>query len=121
MPVHIQEDTPGGWIELRVSGKLTPEDYEQFVPEVERLIREQGRIDLLFEMSDFHGWRVAAAWEDLKFGIKHFSDIRRVAMVGEKQWQHWMSDFCRPFTKAEVRYFDHDQMEEARAWLAERD
>jgi hypothetical protein len=72
---------------------------------------------MLFDMTDFHGWEASAAWEDFKFGIKHFSDIERLAMVGEKQWQHGMATFFKPFTKAEVRYFDHADHAEAGKWL----
>ena len=42
-------------------------------------------------MKDFHGWDAGALWEDIKFDLKHFSDIERVAMVGEKKWQKGMS------------------------------
>lgn len=57
-------------------------------------------------MHDFHGWELAAAWEDTKFSMRHFHDSERLAMVGEKAWQHWMAVFCKPFTKADVRYFE---------------
>ena len=40
-------------------------------------------------------------------------------MVGEKKWQEGMATFCKPFTKATVRYFDHTDAAEARKWLAE--
>jgi hypothetical protein len=67
----------------------------------------------------FHGWEASAAWEDTKFGIKHFADIERLAMVGDKEWQDGMALFCKPFTKAMVRYFDHAEAVEARKWLAQ--
>jgi hypothetical protein len=51
--------------------------------------------------------------------LKHFSDIERLAMVGDKKWQHGMATFCKPFTKATVRYFDQAQAAEARTWLTE--
>ena len=70
-------------------------------------------------MTDFHGWDVSALWADTKFALKHFSDIERLAMVGDKKWEHGMATFCKPFTKATVRYFDHTDAAEARSWLAE--
>jgi stage II sporulation SpoAA-like protein len=103
---------------VRASGKLSKEDYERFVPELERLIKEQGKIRLLFEMRDFHGWEVVAVWEDIKFDLKHFADIERLALVGEKKWEEWMAKFCRPFTTAEIRYFDQSQAGEAQGWIA---
>ena len=69
-------------------------------------MREHGKLRLLFDMTGFHGWEVSAAWEDFKFGVEHFADIERLAMVGETRWQHGMATFCKPFTTATVRYFD---------------
>jgi hypothetical protein len=40
-------------------------------------------------------------------------------MVGEKKWQQGMATFCKPFTKAALRYFDHADAAEARKWLGE--
>ena len=40
-----------------------------------------------------------------------------IAMVGEEKWQKGMSVFCKPFTAAKIRYYDHTRIEEARAWL----
>ncbi|MEO8343575.1 MAG: STAS/SEC14 domain-containing protein [Gallionella sp.] len=88
--------------------------FEQFVPEVERLVREHGKLRLLFDMTGFHGWEVSAAWEDFKFGVEHFADIERLVMVGETRWQHGMTTFCKPFTTATVRYFDRADAAAAR-------
>jgi len=57
--------------------------------------------------------------EDTKFAINHFADIERLAIVGEKKWQQGMATFCKPFTKATIRYFDHPDAAEARRWLEE--
>lgn len=100
------------------SGKLTKEDYELFLPEVERLIKEEGKIRLVFEMRDFHGWGPAGLWEDIKFDFKHFADIERLAMVGEKKWDEWMDKFCQPFIKAKTHYYDQSQEKDARDWIA---
>jgi hypothetical protein len=119
MPVQLQEKDNGRILEVRVTGKLVHEDYQRFVPEFDRLVKRQGRIRLLFEMSDFHGWELQAAWDDLKLGVKHFADIERIAMVGDEKWQEWIAIFCRPFTKAKIRYFGRNAIEEARRWVAE--
>lgn len=108
-------------LEVQVSGKLAHEDYQHFVPEFERLVKQHGKIRLLFEMVDFHGWDTAALWDDIKFDLKHLSDIERLAMVGDRKWEKGMSVFCRPFTTARIRYFDHESIDEARAWLENSD
>jgi hypothetical protein len=119
VPIKLQEENGGKILVAHVSGKLVRADYGQFVPEFERLVRLHGKLRVLFDMTGFHGWEAGAAWEDFKFGVAHFADIERLAMAGEKKWQHGMATFCKPFTKASVRYFDHAQVAEARTWLEE--
>ncbi len=119
MSIKLNEENDGKVLIVHVSGKLVKADYEQFVPEFERLVLQHGKLSVLFDMTGFHGWEAAAMWEDTKFAIKHFADIDRMAVVGEKRWQQGMATFCKPFTKATVRYFDHVDGAAARKWLAE--
>ena len=63
-------------------------------------------------------WTAGALWQDIKFDARHFSDIERMAIVGETKWQQGMAVFCKPFTAARIRYFDRPAIEEARGWLA---
>ena len=81
--VALIETNGGKVLEIQLTGKLAKEDYEQLVPAVERMVKEHGRIRILVEMRDFHGWTAGALWQDIKFDAKHFKDIDRVAMVGE--------------------------------------
>lgn len=115
----IQIEAVEEYIEVAVTGKLTKEFYEQFVPVIEDHINKHGKIRLLLAMHDFHGWTAGAIWEDTKFAVKHFSDIERLAFVGETKWEKGMAVFCKPFTRAKVKYFDHEKLEDARTWLRE--
>jgi hypothetical protein len=119
MSVSVQEKAGSRVFEVHVSGKLGTEDYATWVPRIESMIRQYGKIRILFDMHEFHGWSGGALWEDIKFDIKHFADIERIAMVGESRWQHGMAAFCRPFTSAKVRYFPREEEEAARRWLDE--
>lgn len=117
MAIEMSEPAEGRILEVRATGKLTHQDYQSFVPEAERLIRLHGKVSVLFDMEGFHGWAPGALWDDIKFDVKHFADIERIAMVGDAKWQKGMSEFCKIFTTAKIRYFDHSQMDEARSWL----
>src|SRR5579872_5541154 len=117
MSLEFHEEADGKILNVKVTGKLAKADYERFVPETERLIRKHGKLRILFEMHDFHGWEAGALWQDIKFDAKHFMDIERLAMVGEKRWEHGMAVFCKPFTTAKIQYFDDNQAAEARAWI----
>jgi hypothetical protein len=118
MAVEVH-DAPGGkYLDVKLSGKLSKEDYERFVPAVETAIKEKGgKIRILMQMHDFHGWTAGALWEDMKFDWKHLNDIERLAMVGETKWESGMATFCKPFTSASIKYFDHAKLDEARQWI----
>jgi hypothetical protein len=117
--IDLQTEPKGKILSVKLSGKLSKEDYEKFVPEVESLIKSQGKIRILLQMHDFHGWTVGALWEDIKFDMKHFKDIEKLAMVGDRKWEAGMAAFCKPFTSATVRYFDESEIDAARKWIEE--
>jgi hypothetical protein len=105
----------GSVLGIKASGKLTRADYERFVPKLEQLIRQYGKVRVLFELDDCQGWEMAAAWDDLRFGLKHGRQVERCAVVGEKKWQEWMTRLSRPFFNA--KYFDKAELEKAWQWV----
>jgi hypothetical protein len=107
-------------VELQITSKLLKEDYDQLVPVIETLISKR-KISILVELLDFHGWSAGALWEDSKFAMKHFKNIHRIAIVGNKLWEQGMAAFCKPFTSAEVRYFDSADINEAREWIKQNE
>jgi hypothetical protein len=118
MSVEFKQRDGGRILEVRVSGKMTASDYKQFVPEFERLVKAYGRLRVLVDFHDFHGWTPSGFWEDIKFDARYFADIERLAIIGETGWQKGMAWFCEPFTKARIRYFTPDQADAARQWLS---
>lgn len=117
MSFNITEHADGKIIEVQLNGKLTKEAYDAFVPVTEAKIKEFGKVRMLVVMHDFHGWDAGALWADLKFDVKHHSHIERLAIVGESKWEKGMSAFCKPFTSANIEYFDIAKLEEARKWI----
>ncbi len=119
MSVKLREESDGRILVLTLSGKLEKEDYTHFTPEVERAVKEHGKIRLLVEMHDFHGWTLGAMREDIIFDMHHYSHIERLALVGDKKWEAGMATFCKPFTTATVRYFDESKSDDASLWIHE--
>ncbi|MBI1355808.1 MAG: STAS/SEC14 domain-containing protein [Acidobacteria bacterium] len=117
MSVKMNHEPESRALEVTMEGKLQAEDYETFVPVVEDLIKQYGSLDLLVNLHDFHGWTAGALWEDIKFDVKHFRDIGKLAIVGETKWEAGMAKFCKPFTTAEVRFFPREDLVAAREWI----
>jgi hypothetical protein len=110
---------PAHTVGFKLSGKLHDEDYKKFVPLVDAEIAKDGKVNVLAQFHEFHGWDVKALWDDVKFSTTHCTKIKRIAIVGEKPWEKWMAAVCKPFTMAKIRYFNATEIEAAKAWLAE--
>ena len=103
---------------FKMSGKLHDEDYQKFVPAIDAVIAKHGKVRLLAQFHEFQGWDLHALWDDAKFSTTHCTTIDRIALVGDKTWEKWMAKVCKPFTMAQIRYFEVAEVEAAKAWLA---
>jgi hypothetical protein len=117
--IEILSGLPAHTVGFKMSGMLHDEDYKKFVPLVDAEIAKDGKVSILAQFHDFHGWDLHALWDDIKFSTTHCTRIRKVAIVGDKTWEKWMAMVCKPFTLAKIKYFDVAEIEAAKTWLAE--
>lgn len=115
--VHIQQYPDSNILRTKAINSLNQDDYDRILPVAEDLLRTHGKLRWYFEMEGFEGWTPTAAWTDLKFGIQHASDFEKIAMVGDKQWEKWLTQLMKPFTSAEVRFFPTAEKDAAWTWI----
>lgn len=98
-------------------GKLTNEDYDRIIPVLQEKITSFDKVRWYFEMRDFKGWTPSALWRDLKFDFKNKEHIEMVAMVGDKKWEKDLTQLMKPFTDAEIKFFQTEDRENAKLWI----
>ncbi len=113
MSINFHFDEGSKLVTLRISGKVSRDMFLHYSSLVEDLIAEHGRVRLLLVMHDF-SMSPAAFFEDLKFDIRHRSDVERVAVVVERRWQKVMVKLFSSFSHADFRVFD--AADEENAW-----
>jgi hypothetical protein len=115
--IAIKRNKKRLFIEIIMLGKLTHEDYQIFVPIVDKALKEAKKIeaDLLVDMRDFKGWEFLAAWDDFKFGVKHRNAFDRMAIIGNKKWEEASSGMMSHLMKGKVKFFK--EREKALSWL----
>jgi len=119
VPVTVDELAGGKVLDIAFSGKLSRADYARFVPAVNRDVRKHRKVRLVVRMHDCHGWTMGALWADVRFDLRHFDHIERLAFVGDVPWESGLALFCRMLTTAWIRYFDEAHADDARAWALE--
>src|SRR3954451_4785456 len=117
--IEMLTGLPAHTVGVKLSGKLHDEDYKKFTPLVDAEIARDGKVNVLAQFHDFHGWDAHALWDDIKISTTHWSKINRIAIIGEKTWEKWMAGICKPFTMAKIRYSDMSEVDATKAWLAE--
>src|SRR4051794_14100936 len=104
-------------IAVRVSDTFSSQEVDQFKALQQEAIEHYGEIRLYFEMQDFRGWQVDSFLENAFFDLLHAHQYSKVAMVGEKAWQAWLTKLVDLVKNGEVRYFDRHERIEAMKWL----
>lgn len=95
---------------------LHKHDYELFVEKVNALIKEHGKIRILFDMAGFHERAKGTLWFDID---NSFPDVERVAFFGDQIWKKDLGVLCKPFPNAQLRYFEIEG--EALEWVNTND
>ena len=117
MPIEMRDQNGGKVFDVKLIGRLQKEDYRPLVIEFSRLAKAHGKLRVLLDMTRFEGWDAGALWQEIKFDAKHLNEMERLAVIGDTRWQQAIASFAKPFTPAEVRYFDAGEAEQAAAWV----
>ena len=115
-------ESSGSIVGYKVVGKVTAEDYQKLEPEVKTLVEKyDDNVCLLLNLQEFAGEEAKAWLPDLKFG-HHFHDkIAKMAIVGDKRWEKWLTSLADPFYAKDAKFFHPEETDKAWAWLRKED
>jgi hypothetical protein len=118
--IAIKRNKKRVFIEVTMLGKLKDEDYKLFVPMIDKALKEAKglEVDLLVDMTDFKGWEFLAAWDDMKFGVKHRNAFDKMAIVGNKKWEEVSVNMMRHLMKGKSKFFK--ERGKALSWLLKK-
>jgi SpoIIAA-like len=119
MMFQLIEGLPSDVLGIEASGKVTHEDYRDFlIPRAEALMA-QGPIKMLYVLGgDFSSYKPEALWDDAGFGAKHWHDFKRIAVVADVPWIRAAIALFRPIFPCEVRLFALSELAAAKEWIA---
>lgn len=115
--IEKMSESSGNVVGYRVSSHVTKEDYAAMTPEVQALVDKEGSIGLLLDLENFK-WEEVSAWgADMKFGQTYRHKIAKLAVVGDKKWQHLIANLADPFYAHESKFFHTTDRAAAWEWL----
>ncbi|WP_456294836.1 STAS/SEC14 domain-containing protein [Vibrio sp. AK197] len=115
--IELSEVAEHYFIVIKATGKLTHQDYLALAPALDAAIVKvnQPRVNVLFDASEFEGWEIRAAWDDVKFAFTHGSDFDKIALYGPHDWQSFAAKLGDWFIGGQVRSFK--EYNQAISWL----
>ena len=115
-----QTDLGDGVLHVQLLGKLDSSVYGEEEQDLNTFIRANDRFRLLLDLRDFDGWQgMGAIAEHFALVRDHRHLVDRLAIVGQSTFAQMARRMAPKFTNAQSRYFDAQDMDEAKRWLAE--
>lgn len=120
--IEVLPDMPEGVTGIRVSGKLSGDDFQQLKPAWDELLhRDEIRIVEVIA-SDYEGFGPGGLVQDLKVGLgalfQRHSAFKRIAVVTDKQWVTHTLHALGWMVPGEFAIFGLDEIERAKEWAA---
>ena len=105
--LSIKKHNNSLFIEIHMIGKLTHEDYQTFIPILNKALKEAQKlqINMLVDMRKFKGWKLRAALDDMIFGLKYRNAFDKIAIVGNKKWEEISVKIFTPLMRGKVKFF----------------
>jgi hypothetical protein len=116
--LEIMPESQENILGVKATGKLTSREFQEvLVPRLKAIIKEHGRVRLLFCLDeDVQGWDLAALEHD-GFGRNDLQSFKKVAVVGASWQINLQMKMLALLLSGEVRNFSRDELYEAWAWI----
>lgn len=119
--IEQMHDMPAGVSGIRVSGRVTAEDFHQFKPTLQRMLDSDEIRFVEVIGSDYEGFGPGGLLADIKQGfstLKHLRAFKRTAVVTDKEWIGHAMHLMAWMIPGEVALFGMDELEAAKQWAA---
>jgi hypothetical protein len=116
MQVSLERESPRV-IKVRLSGRVDSRQWRAALDDVVELLETGGPASILVAADGFEGWE-PGNWEDLSFQRAYDPQIRRMAIVADKEWEDRALMFSgKGLRKVDIEFFTTPQMPQAMNWL----
>lgn len=110
----------GNIIGFRIIGKIEDNEFDDIVALMEERLKTHKKLRVYAEVEEFKGMSVNTFMKDIHYGLKHWRDFDKEAVVSDKGWlKTWVSIAAPLFPHIEVKHFSFEEKEKAREWVRE--
>jgi hypothetical protein len=118
--LQVINNLPEHVVGIYATGEVTSTDMETvLLPKIEELTNRKEKINYLLVLgTGVQNFTLAAWWDDLKLGLKNFTNWHRIAIVSDQKGVQWFTDIFQFMIPGKSRGFSSNQLDEAKAWVS---
>lgn len=104
-------------VALTIDGHINTQEFEKLKGQLEKSIKNWEEVKLLEVVKSFTGMSPRALFEDVKFGLNHYKDFSKAAVVTDKKWIDLLTKAIAPVAPFPVKVFELSEIDSAKEWL----
>jgi len=117
--IRVIEGLPDNVVAVSGVGEVSSDDYISTLDRaIDAALEKHDKIRLLYVLGDdFDRYSGGAMWQDTKVGLSHWTSFEKIAVVTDEDW---IENGVKAFgwmIPGEVKTFDDDDLDEAKAWI----
>jgi hypothetical protein len=120
--IETLPDLPAGVVGVRLSGRLSGQEFREFRPTWEKLVQTDEIRFVEVIDDDYEGFGPGGLIEDCKMGFgalfRHHSAFKRLAVVTDKDWVVHVLHALAWMVPGEFKVFGLDDLDVAKQWAA---
>ncbi|GAB3792550.1 SpoIIAA family protein [Virgibacillus kimchii] len=104
---------------VEINGKLTAEDARSVDDHAGELYGDKSDFNILAIFKELEGTTIKSLLKGMKVDMKRWNQMKKFAVVSEKDWVENASKAGKILPGITVEYFEMDEVEKAWQWLDE--
>ena len=119
--LKLMENLPSDVLGIVAAETVTHEDYRKVLIPAAEAKMIHGPVKMLYVAGpEFAGYELEALWDDAAFGLKHWREFSRIAVVTETAWLRAALTMFSPFFPTEIRLFKISELDAAKDWIVQK-
>lgn len=104
-------------MEMSIEGYITAAEFADLLKAMDVEFKSHSKLRLLIKVLNLTGFEPTLVFHDVLFGIRHFFDLSHYAIATDQIWVKRGIIASRLLMLGQIRIFDLDELEQARAWI----
>ncbi len=114
----IMPETDDRVLCVQVDKPISRIGYEEnFLPRIERMLRQNDELRILIYYKDYQGWEKEAAQNDMEAVLVYGKKVRKLALVNPPDREVFRREFKKPLIAGELVFFKEEELSDAISWV----